>query len=577
MKLEEEKKEEKKIEIIEEEKEIKKEEFKSDKKEFDLKSIAQPKKEEVKLVKKGTKKSGDTDLEVIREKDHGLVFKPVYKKYFIPGVDKSSKKFKEYDIEDDSHIDTNQFKAVGYNKSILDNDLFKKHYRRFYGVELENCGEYGISTPFEKYPVRRGKYEDNSKDFQIFESLRNQDNKIFRTGKSLLKTKTIQEIEKEKQELELKQMNVDNKSHGCFKGLVRILEKNKLAIANKKINELTKINKFNEEEYPYFYQYHKLSTDLLSPKEVIIRIYILELYDIKELDLFSPSDPYLKLHFGDQVIDDQKNYQNDKVNCGIYKMYQMQGKLPGASNLRIELFDYDPLFSDDLIGYTNIDIEDRFYDKKWRDIKFKPIETRKFIHDDMKGITGKMTMWLEVFVEKDRKNPIWDISPPPTKDFEIRVIVWETRDIPMMDVEETSDIYVSAIIDDKVEKQSTDVHYRCQTGSGSFNWRILLPVSYQTKNSPNHILKIQVYDNDLFSKDDFICSNNLDLKSLFEDVYLLDLPLHFSENYYEALIKDLTNPQEILKAKDINFDDPDTKKKKKKFWLQMYQHNDVFI
>ena len=90
-------------------------------------------------------------------------------------------------------------------------------------------------------------------------------------------------------------------------------------------------------------------------------------------------------------------------------MYQLSGKLPGDSNLKIELFDYDPLFSDDLIGTSIIDIEDRFYDKKWKDLKFKPIETRKFLHDDRKGVQADMTMWLEIFIEKERKNPVWDI------------------------------------------------------------------------------------------------------------------------------------------------------------------------
>ena len=46
---------------------------------------------------------------------------------------------------------------------------------------------------------------------------------------------------------------------------------------------------------------------------------------------------------------------------------------------------------------------------------------------------------------------------------ELRLIVWETKDIPFMDVEETTDIYVTAFLEDKL-KTSTDVHYRCQTG-----------------------------------------------------------------------------------------------------------------
>ena len=332
------------------------------------------------------------------------------------------------------------------------------------------------------------------------------------------------------------------------------------------IKKITRLNKYVEQDYPYFYQYHKLSQDLLIPKDVIVRIYILEVHGIKAKDLLSPSDPYFKLYFGDTIIDDQKSFVNDVEDYGLFKMFQLSGKLPGASTLRIELMDYDPLFSDELIGYTEIDIEDRFFDKNWRNLKYKPIETRKFLHDDIKGVQASMTMWLEIFVENDRtKIPIWDISPPPKKEMELRLIVWETRDIPNLDVEETSDIYVSAFVDDKHKRESTDVHYRCQTGCGSFNWRVLLPVFCPSDYSK---LKIQVFDNDFFSKDDFICGHDLDLGRLFKEVFHLDIPITFTKTYFEEIMKNLP------KNEDIKFEDP---KNKKKFWLQMYQHNDVFI
>ena len=46
---------------------------------------------------------------------------------------------------------------------------------------------------------------------------------------------------------------------------------------------------------------------------------------------------------------------------------------------------------------------------------------------------------------------------------ELRVIIWETKDVPFADIEETSDIYVTVYTDEK-QKKSTDVHFRCQTG-----------------------------------------------------------------------------------------------------------------
>ena len=59
--------------------------------------------------------------------------------------------------------------------------------------------------------------------------------------------------------------------------------------------------------------------------------------------------------------------------------------------------------------------------------------------------------------------------------FEIRLIVWETRYVPLIDGDNV-DIYVRVTFDptgwadDQVEKR-TDVHSNSKTGWGSFNWR----------------------------------------------------------------------------------------------------------
>jgi Ca2+-dependent lipid-binding protein len=51
-------------------------------------------------------------------------------------------------------------------------------------------------------------------------------------------------------------------------------------------------------------------------------------------------------------------------------------KFPGAQPLEIEVFDYDDLFGDELIGKTVIDLDDRQFSPDWKSIKNKPIEFR---------------------------------------------------------------------------------------------------------------------------------------------------------------------------------------------------------
>lgn len=51
----------------------------------------------------------------------------------------------------------------------------------------------------------------------------------------------------------------------------------------------------------------------------------------------------------------------------------------------------------------------------------------------------------------------------------------DTQDIPAMDFEGTSDIFIKAYINYKDQYQ-TDTHYRCMNGKGSFNYRMLFDI-----------------------------------------------------------------------------------------------------
>lgn len=76
---------------------------------------------------------------------------------------------------------------------------------------------------------------------------------------------------------------------------------------------------------------------------------------------------------------------------------------------------------------------------------------------------------------------VWDVTPQPTLDYQVRLVVWDTLEVINADVEGTSDVFIKAFIDDK-EKRETDTHFRCKDGKASFNYRLLFDLKAPRKN-----------------------------------------------------------------------------------------------
>ena len=112
-------------------------------------------------------------------------------------------------------------------------------------------------------------------------------------------------------------------------------------------------------------------------------------------------------------------------------------------------------------------------------------------------------MWVEVLTQEEaRKIPMARLQVQAKDEYEIRLIVWETRDIPLANGQSV-DIFVKVQFDPTgwsgtlVEKQ-TDVHYGSKDGIGLFNYRFKFDVSTPCE-FPR--LKFQLYDYGLMSNE----------------------------------------------------------------------------
>ena len=452
----------------------------------------------------------------------------------------------------------------------------KKHYRRKYNIELESVKELKLRDPFITCHLMRNKYIDkklNAKN--LFDLMRSDEGKIIKLFESKQEENPrlrggfkradnlYMKYEENKTELEANQgKTYDLYKFGCFKGLIRIAEKSRyLEHEQFKKKILKKYNNKLPEELEFLTAFDNINKFILLKNQVIVRIYILQLLHLSDRDTFSQSDPYIKILLGEKIlVNEKKRFFKDKQNCDWYQYYDLLIELPGTSKLTIQVMDHNSIFKDELIGETNIDIENRYFDSRWQSLINKPVETRTLKHPDYEDSQGEITMWLEMF-DKDEEEigDVWNIKPQPETNLQCRLIIFETDGMENMDVEDTSDIYISAYSNPK-EKHSTDIHYRCQTGIASFNWRLLIPI--HTPES-NYSVTIDAYDNDFLSKDDYICGCKLNLTHIVNDVNTIDLPIKLTKEYYNSL------PQEKKVLSNIEFLGKDEDEEGVKFWVQL--------
>jgi hypothetical protein len=116
----------------------------------------------------------------------------------------------------------------------------------------------------------------------------------------------------------------------------------------------------------------ELMDQLLKPKSYCIRLYVLRGINLEAVDrdIFGnaeSSDPYLRVSLGKETFDDRKNKVNDVTNVDFYKLVSFSTELPGISQLNVEVMDYNLISSDVVIGKTVLDLEDRWFDKRWQE------------------------------------------------------------------------------------------------------------------------------------------------------------------------------------------------------------------
>ena len=321
-------------------------------------------------------------------------------------------------------------------------------------------------------------------------------------------------------------------------------------------------------------------SELFIENKVVVRLYLLRAYNLPPMDLNGSTDSYPEIELAGKVTCDTDSKVETNLNPNYYSSYELFATIPGACNLKISLFDADHVGARDFIGATTIDLENRWFNSEWRDMELKPVEMRTLHTPLNKMAMGKIELWVEMMTPGEARTcPMFDIKPPPPEQFELRVVVWQTKDVPMRNHEGDTRVdmqvkvnfigYESVQSDhgtggnnnrwdyaqtagemvgmmqknvDKMgenaalklkgmrdaagasanpgNEKETDVHWMCTTGQGTFNYRMIWPMLYNLDSLIDKPMRLQikVYDYDV-GKDDLIGETQLNLNDMLTDAF----------------------------------------------------------
>eukprot|EP00026_Physarum_polycephalum_P000845 Phypoly_transcript_00846.p1 GENE.Phypoly_transcript_00846~~Phypoly_transcript_00846.p1 ORF type:complete len:1283 (+),score=292.23 Phypoly_transcript_00846:83-3931(+) len=260
-------------------------------------------------------------------------------------------------------------------------------------------------------------------------------------------------------------------------------------------------------------------TQIAKTRPYVLRVYIETGHNLVPHDDNGYSDPYIVLSAGRQVIKDKENVKEKTLQPEYYKMYTFRGNLPEENELKVQLYDKDTIGSDEFMGETKYDLEMLWFSDEWRKLNPKPKEFRTLWSNLSSFPQGKLKMWIELLTpEEAAAQEPYPIAPPRKEPFELRIIVWETKNVVPKDKilgKDSSDQFVvTKLLNHAQSQQQTDVHDSVMDGCGKFNWRIIYSDIMLPYDIPR--LKVQVYDKDHIGPNDAIAEANLNLKGFFQ-------------------------------------------------------------
>uniref|UniRef100_A0A3B0NHS6 C2 domain containing protein, putative n=1 Tax=Theileria annulata TaxID=5874 RepID=A0A3B0NHS6_THEAN len=242
------------------------------------------------------------------------------------------------------------------------------------------------------------------------------------------------------------------------------------------------------------------------------------------------SNSYLAVEIASRQSRELLGVSDGLVN-NINKSYEREIFLPEHSIINFKVIEsYNNLTGDSIeksIARGYIDVENRWFSKSWQKMQRDdtvPIE-RILLYENG-HVQGHVNVLLQLDkIDKFHLLKTINLNVTQTSTVEIRTVIWSIRDakIPFTETKkEMLDLFVCSRLDCHTysgtysTEQKTDIHYNCDSGNASFNWRVVYP-EVKTPLGACH-LQLSVYDFWKIGSPVFIGDVNLELKSYINTV-----------------------------------------------------------
>ncbi|GIX63253.1 C2 domain-containing protein [Babesia caballi] len=281
-------------------------------------------------------------------------------------------------------------------------------------------------------------------------------------------------------------------------------------------------------------------------KDLVVRLYVLQARGLYTSSGHSSIPTYLWVRNVDNEQKSTLSYPQHVRDTSIraqgvkpvYNVcYNLGCSFPENSILKISVVEQGTI-QDEIIGTTFVDCEDRFFNQKMQQLMaddIVPIELRTLKNDDSTVSHGTLRCWLEMMdLETAQTKPIRTIGGMEQSDYELRVVIWDLRGVPL-DGNSALSLFVRGTF--QVEEgedllEETDTHYNSRDGTAVFNWRFKYPIRIPSDFS---VLKLQICSSNLLGSSEVLGEGAIDLRQDYAKIRKKTGPFHCKKFWIDCL------------------------------------------